>query len=50
MRVDKLLIFKKVYREDKISPVSPLFTAAVATEIKNAIAIEVDLRFVLMNH
>ena len=44
MRVDKLLIFKKVYREDNISPTSPNFETAVVTELENVIAKEVELK------
>ena len=46
MRVNKLQIFKKVFREDHISPVQSSFQEAVATELKNEVAKEVDLKYV----
>ena len=46
MRVDKLSIFKKVFRENNISPLSSSFQAAVVAELKNVIGKEVDLKYI----
>ena len=48
MLVEKIPIFEKIVRTDKISPVSPLFESAVVTELKSAIGKEVDLKYVFI--
>ena len=49
MLIEKLPIFKKVVRDDKIFPTSSKFKGAIISELKNAIAKDVDLEYVFLN-
>ena len=46
MKLEKLVVFKKIVEIDKLYPTSPLFQKAVKDELLKSISEEADLNFV----
>ena len=46
MKLNKLIVFKKIVETEKINPISPLFQEKVKAELLKSVAAEVHLNFV----